>query len=81
MSEYEFIFTTGERMTGEGDDPGSALHDVFRKNGYLPTGFLTSIERIGTGVAEPPFLPPPPEIGSGTDCVAGRPINANRKRK
>ncbi len=36
MKNYEFIFSDGTRMTGDGGDLAEGLLNAYHRNGYLP---------------------------------------------
>lgn len=36
MKNYEFIFSDGTRMTGDGDDLAEGLLNAYHRNGFLP---------------------------------------------
>ena len=36
MKTYEFVFSDGTRMLGDGDDLADGLYDAYHRNGYLP---------------------------------------------
>jgi hypothetical protein len=47
MNTYEFIFTDGTKLRGQGEDPATALLDAQHKAGFQALdNFIVSIEKV-----------------------------------